>query len=135
MPPMRKHGGAVGRYATGGRIANLGKYAHGGKVQKKDVGGKVGKAGESDVEVRQRASDDVKDMDSDVNEGVGKSIAGGVMANVLAKRAPLPALAAGAYGAYQGLKAGHKVFQKVDRKKSETGEERKRGGSVKKSKC
>lgn len=43
MPPMRKHGGAVGRFATGGRIGNLGKYAHGGKVQKTTKGDEASK--------------------------------------------------------------------------------------------
>jgi hypothetical protein len=30
---MHKNGGAVGKFAKGGRIANLGKFAHGGKVK------------------------------------------------------------------------------------------------------
>lgn len=64
-PPMRANGGAVGKFAKGGRIANLGKFAHGGKVKShisksdeaedKDVrgddhefakGGKVGDGGD-----------------------------------------------------------------------------------------
>jgi hypothetical protein len=35
---MRKDGGAVAKYAKGGRIANLGKYAHGGKVKETTKG-------------------------------------------------------------------------------------------------
>lgn len=40
MPPvpMRANGGTVGKYARGGRIANLGKYAHGGKIKKAEGG-------------------------------------------------------------------------------------------------
>ena len=33
LPPGRKHGGAVGRFAVGGRIANLGKFAHPAKAE------------------------------------------------------------------------------------------------------
>ncbi len=58
-PPMLKaRGGAVARFATGGRIANLGKFAHGGKVRKKfATDGWVGE-GDSGKALKEKSAED-----------------------------------------------------------------------------
>lgn len=144
--PMRKHGGAVGRFATGGRITNLGKYAHGGKVKRADGGwtgeGDSGKAAkEKAADLREKASANEKGAKSSLYSGalaagagvtgpkfsemgkVGKTLKGGALASGIANL---------------GMAGLQKVQAMSDRDKADradkAGDEaegRKRGGSVK----
>ncbi len=136
MPPMRKHGGAVGRYAAGGRIANLGKYAHGGKVRKGKAEG--GKAGESDVDVRQSAQDRADKIGNQTQSKILRGVTGGSavlhgilgsVGNKLQRSGNLPAAAVQAVAtglSHLGIKGAEK--EKAEAEKSAAGEERKNGG-------
>ncbi len=150
MPPMRKHGGAVGRFATGGRIANLGKYAHGGKVKRADGGEIVEKRARGPGELDEGAQRDylkakAKDAtkNNDVKTAGGVGLVGTGLGTTLAhvgSRFGRPGRIGGLIATGLGLGAlssagkGEIEKKKLDAEAAEFDKadnaERKRGGSV-----